>query len=63
MAPISLVFTADIANMYRQILVDSRDTDYQRIVWQPIPGGSITNYRFLTITYDTAAVPYLALQV
>jgi len=26
------VFTADNAQMYRQILVDSRDTDYQHIV-------------------------------
>ena len=50
------VFTADIANMYRQILVDFRDTDYQRIVWQSIPGGPIMNYRFLTITYSRRSV-------
>jgi len=30
------VFIADIVKMYRQILVDSRDTN-QRIVWQPTP--------------------------
>ncbi|XP_018059824.1 PREDICTED: uncharacterized protein LOC108694703 [Atta colombica] len=56
------VFTADIAKMYRQILVDSRDTDYQRIVWQPILGGPITDYRLFTVTYSTAA-SYLALRV
>ena len=49
------VLTADIAKMYRQILIDS---DYQRIVWQPIPGGPITDYRLFTVTYSTAAAPY-----
>jgi len=42
------VFTADIAKMYRQILVDSQDTDYC-IVWQPIPDRSITDYCLLTV--------------
>ena len=44
------VFTANIAKMYRQILVDSRDTD-QRIVWQPNPNEPITDYRLLTVIY------------
>ncbi|XP_032689796.1 uncharacterized protein LOC116853053 [Odontomachus brunneus] len=57
------VFTADIAKMYWQILVDSRDIDYQRIVWQPTPGEPITDYRLLTVTYGTAAAPYLAFRV
>jgi len=39
------VFTADIAKMYRQILVDTRDIDHQRIVWWSSPGESITEYR------------------
>ena len=55
------VFTADIVKMYRQILVDSKD--YQRIVWQPNPDEPITDYRLLTVTYGTAAAPYLALRV
>jgi len=42
------VFTADIIKMYRQILVDSRDTNYQRIVWQATSDGPIIDYRFLT---------------
>ena len=55
------VFTADIVKMYRQILVDSKD--YQRIVWQPNPDEPITDYRLLTVTYGTAAAPYLALWI
>ncbi|KAG5339771.1 SETMR methyltransferase, partial [Acromyrmex heyeri] len=38
-------------------LVDPRDTDYQRIVWQPTPG------ELLTVTYGIAAASYLALRV
>jgi len=49
--------------MYRQILVDSRDTDYQRIVWQLTSDEPITDYRFLTVTYGTAAASYLVLRV
>ncbi|XP_018392969.1 PREDICTED: uncharacterized protein LOC108772023, partial [Cyphomyrmex costatus] len=56
------VFIVDIAKMYRQILIDPRDTDYQRIVWRP-HATLITEYRLLTVTYGTAAAPYLALRV
>ncbi|KAH0821592.1 hypothetical protein GEV33_001199 [Tenebrio molitor] len=31
------VITADIEKMYRQILIDSVDTDYQRILWRDNP--------------------------
>lgn len=57
------VFTVNITKMYQQILINSRDNDYQRIVWQPIPDGPITDYRLLTVIYGTAAVPYLVLRV
>ena len=56
------VFTADITKIYRQILVNSRDTNYQRIVWQSTPSEP-TDYRLLTVTYGTAAAPYLTLRV
>ncbi|XP_033214090.1 uncharacterized protein LOC117171146 [Belonocnema kinseyi] len=29
------VYAADIAKMYRQILIDEKDRDYQRILWTP----------------------------
>ncbi|XP_071582337.1 uncharacterized protein [Temnothorax nylanderi] len=55
------VFTADIAKMYRQILVDSRDVNYQRILWRPHPAAPIEAYIMLTVTYGTACAPFLAL--
>ncbi|XP_071574714.1 uncharacterized protein [Temnothorax nylanderi] len=58
-----LVFIADIAKMFRQILVHPADTDYQRILWRPHPDLPLLIYRLLTVTYGTAAAPYLAMRV
>src|SRR5580765_826020 len=44
------VYTADIAKMYRQILVDQRDADYQRILWRPDVDAPIEDYQLLTVT-------------
>lgn len=57
------VCTADIAKMYRQIRVDDRDLDFQRILWQPATSDSAVEYQLLTVTYGTACAPYLALRV
>lgn len=51
------------AKMYCQILVDSRDIDYQRILWRPTPNEAIQSYQLLTVTYGTACALYLALRV
>ncbi|XP_029162870.1 uncharacterized protein LOC114934343 [Nylanderia fulva] len=57
------VLSADIANMYRQILVDSRDTTYLRILWRNASTAHVEEYRLLTVTYGTASAPFLALRV
>ncbi|CAL1671717.1 unnamed protein product [Lasius platythorax] len=57
------VYIADIAKMFRQILVHPDDADYQRIVWRPNKSGPVKIYRLLTVTYGTACAPYLALRV
>ncbi|XP_029155175.1 uncharacterized protein LOC114935959 [Nylanderia fulva] len=57
------VYTADIAKMYRQILVDQRNVDYQRILWRESPEQPVDEYQLLTVTYGTASAPYLALRV
>lgn len=44
------VYTADIAKMYRQILVDLLDTNYQRILWRASSNETINEYRLLTVT-------------
>ncbi|KMQ85252.1 hypothetical protein RF55_16302 [Lasius niger] len=49
--------------MYRQILIDKRDVNYQRILWRPDVNSPVENYQLLTVTYGTASAPYLALRV
>ncbi|XP_029173511.1 uncharacterized protein LOC114942335 [Nylanderia fulva] len=48
-----LVLVADIAKMFRQIMVHPIDTDFQRILWRPHPDEPVAHYRLLTVTYDT----------
>ncbi|XP_067214160.1 uncharacterized protein [Linepithema humile] len=57
------VYAADIAKMYRQIRVDPRDVDYQRILWFRDNDHSVQAYQLLTVTYGTASAPFLALRV
>lgn len=49
--------------MYRQIRVDQRYIDYQRILWNAIPSEPPKNYQLLTITYGTAVAVFLELRV
>lgn len=57
------VYTADIAKMFRQILIDPVDADFQRILWRPTPESSLLPFRLLTVTYGLAPAPYLAMRV
>jgi hypothetical protein len=58
-----IAFTADIARMYRQIKVSASDKDLQRILWRDHPGQNVREYRLTTVTFGTAAAPYLATRV
>lgn len=55
-------FTADIRQMYRQILVRPEDRDFQRILWRFSDQDSIQSYRLNTVTYGVSSAPYLALR-
>ncbi|XP_011698579.1 PREDICTED: uncharacterized protein LOC105456325 [Wasmannia auropunctata] len=57
------VYSADIAKMYRQIRVDPRDIDYQRILWTENQNEKAQPYQLTTVTYGTACAPFLALCV
>jgi hypothetical protein len=54
------VVTADIEKMYRQILIDSVDTDYQRILWRDHPNEELKTYRLTTFTYGTKPASFIA---
>lgn len=57
------VYTADMAKMFRQIWVDPRDQDYQRILWYSDNSTDIQEYKLCTVTYGTVSAPYLSLRV
>ncbi|CAB0038563.1 unnamed protein product [Trichogramma brassicae] len=57
-----VAFCADMKMMYRQIWIDKRDLDWQRVVWSPSSSDPIQHFRLLTVTYGTSCAPYLALR-
>lgn len=52
--------TADIASMYRQILVYPEDRNYQLILWREQPTDDLKVFKLNTVTYGTASAPFLA---
>ncbi|XP_062716240.1 uncharacterized protein LOC134291886 [Aedes albopictus] len=56
----AVAFTADITKMYRQVLVDPSQTCYQRIFWRDSPDKPLRVLELQTVTYGTAAAPFLA---
>lgn len=54
--------TADIAKMYRQVLVDEADTRFQRILWRSNQDEEIKVYELSTVTYGTTSASYLAIR-
>ncbi|GFV26615.1 integrase catalytic domain-containing protein [Trichonephila clavipes] len=54
-----IAFSADIQQMYRQILIDQEDQNFQRIVWRESKDSPIREYKLCTVTYGTSA-PYLS---
>lgn len=50
----NILFTADIKQMYRQILINKNDRDYLRILWRFDVNKPIDEYRLCTVTYGTS---------
>ncbi|XP_017794319.1 PREDICTED: uncharacterized protein LOC108575898 [Habropoda laboriosa] len=58
-----LVLSADIAKMYRQVLVHPENRRFQRILWRANTNDSIHTFELNTVTYGTASAPFLATRV
>ncbi|XP_049284724.1 uncharacterized protein LOC125764469 [Anopheles funestus] len=56
----TVVVTADIAKMYRQVWVAEPDTWMQCILWREKTSDSAQMYRLRTVTYGEASSSYLA---
>lgn len=56
------VVSADIAMMYRQILVAPNHRSLQKIVWRTDPSKPLEEYELATVTYGTASAPFLEIR-
>ncbi|KAK9754418.1 hypothetical protein QE152_g1292 [Popillia japonica] len=56
------VLTADIAKMYRQVLISDDDRKFQRILWRNDPSQPIQTFELSTVTYGTASASFLAIR-
>lgn len=55
------VITTDVAQMFRQILVDPRDRVLQLILWRKYPDPTRI-YQLITVTYGITSAPYHAMR-
>lgn len=56
------VFNADVTKMYRQILVDPSQTQFQRILFRRAPNDPVEDFELLTVTFGVNCAPFLALR-
>ncbi|XP_011884091.1 PREDICTED: uncharacterized protein LOC105571233 [Vollenhovia emeryi] len=56
------VISADIAKMYRQVLVIPEQRPLQRILWREQPEQPIETFELNTVTYGTTAASFLAIR-
>lgn len=57
-----IVLKADIAKMYRQVLIAEQHQPFQKIIWKNSPAEPLQDYQLRTVTFGTAAAPYLAIK-
>ncbi|XP_065081884.1 uncharacterized protein LOC135704378 [Ochlerotatus camptorhynchus] len=58
-----IMMIADVAKMYRQMVLFPRDCRFHLIFWRPLLSEPICIYKLKTVTYGTASAPYLATRV
>ncbi|XP_059224813.1 uncharacterized protein LOC131997647 [Stomoxys calcitrans] len=56
------VFNGDIQKMYRQILVDERDQQYQRCIFKKTLTDPVQDFALKTVTFGVNCAPYLAIR-
>ncbi|XP_044764428.1 uncharacterized protein LOC123320992 [Coccinella septempunctata] len=56
------VISADIAKMYRQVLVNPIQRPLQRILWRDNPSKELCTYELNTVTYGQASASFLAIR-
>lgn len=57
-----IAITSDIEKMYRQFWVHPSDAKFQQILWRSEPHMPLKLYELKTVTFGTAAAPFLAIR-
>lgn len=57
-----VIVTADIAKMFRQILLLPEDCKKLRIIWREKPSDELREFQLETVTYGTECAPYQSLR-
>lgn len=50
----NFVISGDIEKMYRQVLIDTKHVNYQRILWRENSSEPLKTYQLNTVTYGTS---------
>lgn len=58
----AICIVADLVKMFRQVLINASQTNFQRILWRSYPDMPIQHYKLLTLIFGTASAPYLAVK-
>jgi hypothetical protein len=56
------VIKADIEKMYRQVLIEDNQKQYQKIFWRSDVSQPVKVYKLNTVTYGTSSAPFLAIR-
>ncbi|XP_059224869.1 uncharacterized protein LOC131997670 [Stomoxys calcitrans] len=56
------VFNADVTKMYRQILLDPSQTQFQRILFRKSSKDPVEDFELLTVTFGVNCAPFLAIR-
>ncbi|KAJ8926572.1 hypothetical protein NQ314_021047 [Rhamnusium bicolor] len=56
------VISADCSKMYRQVLVEPKQRNLQKILWRPNPTEDVKCYSLNTVTYGQANASFLAIR-
>ncbi|GFT02569.1 integrase catalytic domain-containing protein [Trichonephila clavipes] len=57
-----IAFSADIAKMYRHILISQDDACFQQIFWRKSPEEPLVIFKLNTVTYGTSCAPFFAIR-
>lgn len=58
----AVALSADVEKMFRQVRVDQRHQQWQRILWRASPSEPLRTYELTTVTYGMACGPYNAIR-